>query len=346
MNIEHVDICCGLAWGDEGKGKLVVELLKKNKYDLVCRWSGGSNAGHTVYINNKKYVTHIIPSGVFFGILSYIGPDCYINIDDFESEINYLKENGFDTSLIKISPRTHLITKEHKEEDLKKYKEKQGTTGKGIAPCSRDKFARIGKMVGEDLQWLEKYRGYILNDNENSEILKGKILCEGAQGFWLDINYGNYPYITSSYTLPYSACSLGFPPQKLRNIYGACKIYDTRVGVDPDFPDSLLENEVLNKIAIVGNELGSTTGRRRKVNWLDLDKLVRAINISGTTHVIISKVDILEKVESYSLILNEKILNFTDITGIKNEINKVLNEKCKLLKNIIYSDSPESIDGL
>ena len=346
MNIEHVDICCGLAWGDEGKGKLVVELLKKNKYDLVCRWSGGSNAGHTVYINNKKYVTHIIPSGVFFGILSYIGPDCYINIDDFESEINYLKENGFDTSLIKISPRTHLITKEHKEEDLKKYKEKQGTTGKGIAPCSRDKFARIGKMVGEDLQWLEKYRGYILNDNENSEILKGKILCEGAQGFWLDINYGNYPYITSSYTLPYSACSLGFPPQKLRNIYGACKIYDTRVGVDPDFPDSLLENEVLNKIAIVGNELGSTTGRRRKVNWLDLDKLVRAINISGTTHVIISKVDILEKVESYSLILNEKILNFTDITGIKNEINKVLNEKCKLLKNIIYSDSPESINGL
>ena len=346
MNIEHVDICCGLAWGDEGKGKLVVELLKKNKYDLVCRWSGGSNAGHTVYINNKKYVTHIIPSGVFFGILSYIGPDCYINIDDFESEINYLKENGFDTSLIKISPRTHLITKEHKEEDLKKYKEKQGTTGKGIAPCSRDKFARIGKMVGEDLQWLEKYRGYILNDNENSEILKGKILCEGAQGFWLDINYGNYPYITSSYTLPYSACSLGFPPQKLRNIYGACKIYDTRVGVDPDFPDSLLENEVLNKIAVVGNEFGSTTGRRRKVNWLDLDKLVMAINISGTTHVIISKVDILEKVESYSLILNEKILNFTDITGIKNEINKVLNEKCKLLKNIIYSDSPESINGL
>ena len=146
------------------------------------------------------------------------------------------------------------------------------------------------------------------------------------QGFWLDINYGNYPYITSSYTLPYSACSLGFPPQKIRNIYGACKIYDTRVGVDPDFPDSLLENEVLNKIAVVGNEFGSTTGRKRKVNWLDLDKLVMAINISGTTHIIISKVDILEKVESYSLILNKTILNFTDITAIKNEI-KVLNEK-------------------
>ena len=348
MNIEYVDICCGLAWGDEGKGKLVVELLKKNKYDLVCRWSGGSNAGHTVYINNKKYVTHIIPSGVFFGVLSYIGPDCYINIDDFENEINYLKENGFDTSLIKISPKTHIISKEHKEEDLKKYKEKQGTTGKGIAPCSRDKFDRIGRMVGQDLEWLEKYKEYILddNDNERNEILKGKVLCEGAQGFWLDINYGNYPYITSSYTLPYSSCSLGFPPQKIRNIYGACKIYDTRVGVDPDFPDSLLEFNILNKIADIGCEFGATTGRRRKVNWLNMDKLIQAINISGTTHIIISKVDILEKVNSYSIILNKKIVNYSNINEMKNDINNLLNDKCKLLKKIIYSDSPETIEGL
>ena len=350
MNIEYVDICCGLSWGDEGKGKLVAELLKNHDYDIVCRWSGGSNAGHTIYINNKKYHTHIIPSGVFYGITSYIGPDCYININDFENELNYLKENGFDTSLVKVSSNCHIVSNQHKEDDLKKYKEKQGTTGKGIAPCSRDKFARIGKLVGKDEQWISKFKEHIVYDNEcindNNNILKGKVLCEGAQGFWLDINYGNYPYITSSYTLPYSACSLGFPPQKIRNIYGASKIYDTRVGVDPEFPDSLLEFDILNKIADIGNEFGTTTGRRRKVNWLNLDKLIKAINISGTTHIIISKVDILEKVNSYSLILNNEIKNFNNINEMKKDINKILDEKCYLLKNIIYSNSPETINGL
>lgn len=122
MKIKNVDICCGLSWGDEAKGKLVTELLKKYKYDFVCRWNGGSNAGHTVYLNGKKYHTHIIPSGIFYGVKSIIGPDCFININDFKEEIDYLNGHGFDTSLIKISPRTHIITTDHKEEDLKIYK--------------------------------------------------------------------------------------------------------------------------------------------------------------------------------------------------------------------------------
>ena len=129
-----VDVCCGLAWGDEGKGKIVSQLSKN--YDYVCRWAGGNNAGHTVYINTIRYKTHLIPSGVFFGIKSIIGPGCVVNIKSFYSEINYLKKHGFNTNLIKISPLAHVITEEHIEEDIKKYK-KLGTTARGIAPCYR-----------------------------------------------------------------------------------------------------------------------------------------------------------------------------------------------------------------
>ena len=114
MVIKSVDICCGLAWGDEAKGKIVSQLIKNKNYDFVCRWSGGSNAGHTIYIDGIKYHTHIIPTGVFFGIKSFIGPDCYINNKEFLEEIEYLKCNGFDTSVIKIAPNTHIITSNHK----------------------------------------------------------------------------------------------------------------------------------------------------------------------------------------------------------------------------------------
>ena len=313
MNINNVDICCGLAWGDEAKGKIVLQLIKNKKYDFVCRWSGGSNAGHTIYVNDEKYHTHIIPSGVFLGVTSFIGPDCYLNVNDFLEEVSILEKNGFDITKIKISPYAHIVTDEHKNEDVKKYKKQQGTTGKGIAPCARDKFARNGILVKD---WI----GNELNEYIYTGDLFGDILCEGAQGFWLDINYGNYPYITSSYTLPYSACSLGFPPQKIRKIYGAAKIYDTRVGVDPEFNEELLNDSVLNKIAEIGNEFGTTTGRMRKVNWLNLDKLVKSINISGTTDVIISKVDVLEIISVFKYIWNEKII-------VRKSLNLLLNSK-------------------
>ena len=339
MKIDNVDICCGLSWGDEAKGKLVSQLLKNNSYDYVCRWSGGSNAGHTIYIDGKKYHTHIIPAGVFYGIPSIIGPDCYINMNDFVDELKYIQENGFDTSLVRVFPNTHIITSQHKEEDVKKYQNLQGSTGKGIAPCARDKFARIGKLVKDGM--LENLKHHIFEGE-----LSGNILCEGAQGFWLDINYGNYPFVTSSYTMPYSACSLGFPPQVIRNIYGAAKIYDTRVGVDPDFPDSLLENETLNEIAIVGNEFGTTTGRARKVNWLNLDKLIESINISGTTHLVISKMDVLKKVNVFKYYFKKNLKQVFDLKLMETDLNLILKFNCPLLKQICFSNSPEEIVGL
>ena len=335
-NIKNVDIVCGLAWGDEAKGKIIAYLSKSGKYDYVCRWAGGNNAGHTVYINNVKYKTHLIPCGIFFGIKSIIGPDCVVNKDGFFEEIKYLKEKGFDTNLIKISPRAHLVLPRHIEEDKKKYFKQQGTTAKGIAPCYRDKYARTGEKIENDTD----FKDYIWNEK-----LEGNILCEGAQGFWLDINYGNYPYVTSSNTLPYGACSLGFSPKLINNIYGACKIYDTRSGLDPEFPEELLDNKQLLLIANEGKEYGVTTGRRRKVNWLNLNKLIQSINISGTTHVIISKIDIFEKIQIFKL-YNNKIISFQNMTLIKEYIEYNLYNYCNNLKSIIYSDSVENINNL
>ena len=336
MNINQVDICCGLNWGDEAKGKVIAQLAKSNKYNFVCRWNGGDNAGHTVYVHGNKYKTHLIPCGIFYNIPSIIGPDCVVNIESFKKEINYLDNCGFNTNLIKISPKAHLITNEHVNEDIQKYKS-QGTTSKGIAPCYRDKYARNGIRV-ENVEFFNEYLW--------DEKLFGNVLCEGAQGFWLDITQGNYPFTTSSSTLPYGACSLGFPTNLINKIYGATKIYDTRSGTDPDFPEELLKDPELLLIINEGKEFGTTTGRMRKVNWLNLDKLIQAINTTGTTDIIISKVDVLEIVSIFKLIHYRKLQIFNSIDDMKEYININLTNNCKYLKNIIYSDNVEFIKEL
>jgi adenylosuccinate synthase len=282
--INYADIIVGLAWGDEGKGKISSALAKD--YDMVCRWNGGPNAGHTVYLDGKKYKTHLIPSGVFHGKPSIIGPNCVINVDKFLEEIDYLEKNGFDSSLVEIHPYAHVITEDHIKYDLEHLKPKLGTTGQGIAPCYADKANRVGIQA-----WKSLDKKYIWDMK-----LDGKILCEGAQSIWLDINWGDYPYVTSSETFPHNACSLGFSPKKIRDIIGVAKIYDTKSGVDPLFPESLWDDPVLDKIIEIGGEKGTTTGRKRIVNWLNVKKLCNAINLSGVTKLIINKCDILEQV--------------------------------------------------
>ena len=330
-NIRSVDICCGLSWGDEAKGKIVAELSNSNEYSYVCRWAGGNNAGHTIYFNDKKYKTHIIPCGIFYNKNCIIGPDCVINEKEFHSEVEYLKQNGFNTDLIKISPKAHIILEKHVISDKQNLIKSQGSTGRGIAPCYSEKYNRTGIQANS----VSSFKDYLWDEK-----LEGNILCEGAQGFWLDINHGNYPYTTSSTTLPYGACSLGFPPQLIRTIYGAAKIYDTRSGIDPEFPDDLLEEADLMKIMEIGNEIGTTTGRKRKVNWLNLNKLIKAINISGTTSLIISKVDVLEKVNKYKIIYNNEIIIFKNISEMKQCITDLLLNNCtNRLKEIRFSNN-------
>lgn len=299
----------------------------------MARWAGGNNAGHTVYLNDVSYKTHLIPSGIFYNVLSLIGPGCVLHPESFLQELRYLEQNGFNTSLVKVHPNCHIVKDSYIEEDKKNLSEKLGTTSKGIAPAYAAKAARSGILAKDFLP--EKYLW--------KDILYGNILCEGAQGVWLDLDLGNYPYVTSSTTLPYGACSLGFAPQKIKNIFGCAKIYDTRSGQDPLFPDSLLEEPILKKIGELGRELGVTTGRRRKVNWLNLDKLIESINITGTTNLIINKCDILKELNVFKLYYKSILINFENIDDMLLFCKSTIESNCKLIEKISFSYSPEKI---
>jgi adenylosuccinate synthase len=263
-----------------------------------------------------------------------------LNVDKFLKEIEYLKENGFDTSLVKVHPNTHVITDAHIEYDLKHLKLKLGTTGQGIAPCYADKANRVGIQVRrlsfaplKDFIWDGK--------------LEGKILCEGAQSIWLDINYGDYPFVTSSETFPHNACSLGFSPKKIRDIIGVAKIYDTKSGVDPLFPECLWNDVRLNQLIELGGEFGSTTGRKRIVNWLNFGRLNSAVNLSGATKVIINKCDVFEKVGIFRINnFYETSLETNSFDQLKDIIKKSLvNQNINGLKpnNIIFSGDQTNI---
>lgn len=311
--IERADVIYGLAWGDEGKGKIANAMAKD--YDWVCRWNGGPNAGHTVYLNGKRYKTHLVPSGVFAGKRCVVGPGCVINTDKFFEEIRYLRSEGFDTSLIKISPAAHVITAEHIEYDTK-HLAHLGTTKQGIAPCYADKMLRKGRRA----------KDYFISDWLWDGELTGKVLCEGAQSVWLDIDHGDYPFVTSSTTLPYGACSLGFSPHKIGRIIGVAKAYDTKSGVDPLFPETLWNDETLNRVIEVGGEFGTTTGRKRLVNWLNLDKLIRSMKLSGCTELIINKCDVLEQVGVFKVFHAGKLHDFKDLGELKVFIIKAIGE--------------------
>jgi adenylosuccinate synthase len=328
--IEYADVIYGLAWGDEGKGKIANAIAED--YDYVCRWNGGPNAGHTVYINGEKFKTHLVPSGVFKGKKCVVGPGCVVNVEKFYEEIEYLKNAGFDTSIVSISPNAHVITNEHIEKDLLLLKPKLGTTGQGIAPCYADKMMRCGKMAKDVLD-----SKYLWNGE-----LSGRVLCEGAQSVWLDIDHGDYPYVTSSTTMPYGACSLGFSPKKIRKLIGVAKIYDTKSGTDPRFPISLWEDEVLNAIIQEGGEFGSTTGRKRLVNWLNLDCLIKSINLSGCTDIIINKCDVLEKIGVFKLIHEGNIQEYKNLNEMKNFIRLVLHANTDI-ESSVYSGDKEKI---
>jgi adenylosuccinate synthase len=331
--INYVDIVADLSWGDTGKGKVTSALVREGEYNFVCRWAGGNNAGHTVFLNGNRYKTHLIPSGVFHGVKSVIGPDCVVHIDSFKRELEYLENHGFDISLVKVSPRAHIVQDRHINADKALLAKRLGTTSKGIGPCYADKMGRKGTLARDVLPeaflWDEK--------------LYGNILCEGAQGFYLDVNHGNYPFVTSSTTLPYGACSLGFPPQKIRRIYGTCKAYDTRSGIDPLFPEELLNDPQLAKIGEVGGEIGVTTGRKRKVNWLNLDMLIHAINVSGATNIIMNKVDILMDTGIYKAFHHGELKEFNDLASFKQYVASCLDQTTGKISQVKFSKCPEMI---
>lgn len=332
-----VDVLLGLQWGDEGKGKVVDVLTPR--YDVVARFQGGPNAGHTLEFDGHKYVLRSIPSGVFQnGSLNIIGNGVVLDPVLFMQEAKELERSGIDLrKVLKISRKAHLIMPTHRLLDAAgekaKGKAKIGTTGKGIGPTYTDKVSRNGLRLGDtELDFEERYKrardrhvemlkaaeadlsqlpelektwfeavGYLktfdIVDSEHliNRMLRDnkKVLCEGAQGTMLDVDFGSYPFVTSSNTVAAGACTgLGVAPRNIGDVFGIFKAYCTRVGAGP-FPTEL-HDETGARIRGLGHEYGAVTGRERRCGWIDLVALRYAIMINGVTKLIMMKSDVLD----------------------------------------------------
>ena len=338
--MNKVDVLLGLQWGDEGKGKVVDVLTPR--YDVVARFQGGPNAGHTLEFEGKKYVLRSIPSGIFQNNnVNIIGNGVVLDPILFMDEAKALEESGTDIKkILKISKKAHLIMPTHRRLDAAQEKAKGdskiGTTGKGIGPTYTDKISRNGLRVGDifsnfeqkyaiakakhiatltqlggdtdvaelEAQWMQAIdyiKGFDIIDSEyvvNGLLAQGKkVLCEGAQGTMLDVDFGSYPFVTSSNTITAGACvGLGLAPNKIGDVYGIFMAYCTRVGSGP-FPTELFD-ETGAKIRDLGHEYGAVTGRERRCGWVDLVALKYAIMINGVTKLIMMKSDVLDGFET------------------------------------------------
>jgi len=346
----NIDILLGLQWGDEGKGKLVDALSPE--YDVIARFQGGPNAGHSLEFNNIKHVLHLIPSGIFHPEkLNIIGNGVVIDPAVFKKEIDELKPYAADlTERLIVSTRANLILPTHRILDAAyeqhKGNTKIGSTLKGIGPAYTDKTGRSGLRVGDilrsdfmDLYTASTKRHLSILKNYNfsfdlSEFEKGwfegiellkefrivnteylvnqlassgkKILAEGAQGTMLDVDFGSYPFVTSSNTISAGACTgLGISPRIIGEVYGIFKAYCTRVGSGP-FPTEL-EDKTGDTLRNTGKEFGATTGRPRRCGWLDLPALKYSIMLNGTTKLFMTKADVMSDFKTIKICTSYKI---------------------------------------
>ena len=331
------DVVVDLQYGDCGKGKVSHALCRQNDYTHVIRYNGGCNAGHTIYHEGKKFITHHIPCGVFFGIKSVIGPGCVLNVNQFFKEIEELENAGIDTkNLVKVASNVHIITDFHVAQDSKDTE--IGTTKRGNGPAYRDKYARKG-MIALEMPMLSEYIIDIYEElHNNHEFDEVKVLFEGAQGFGLDIDWGDYPYVTSSHCTVGSAILNGVPPKAIRDVWGVSKIYETYVGakefqgIDP----------ILDDIREVGEEYGATTGRPRQTNWLDLDLLKKAINVNGVNKLVVNKVDVLEKVKFWKLYEGINALEFAEGNHMQNYIKEYISSIDNSIE-VLFSGNKDAI---
>jgi adenylosuccinate synthase len=262
----EVDVVLGLQYGDEAKAKCTYSLLKPHtdgikEYDYTFRFNGGPNAGHTIYHNGKKIVTHQVPAGVFFDVPSIIGPGCVVDLEKLEHEVKEISKflDKDISDLIFIDYRAHIITEEHKK--LDSSGSGIGSTRSGIAYAYSDKHLRIGKRFQEINSSFKGIDSLKILSKENDYA----VLFEGAQGWGLDINFGDYPFVTSSLCGIAGVISNGVRPIDIRNIIGIAKIYETYVGNKPFQEEG---NEHLEKQQEIGQEIGATTGRKRQCNWI------------------------------------------------------------------------------
>ena len=319
METSTVDVVIGMQYGDEGKGKIANQMASSGDYDYVFRFNGGGNAGHTIYLNDQKIVTHLVPCGILHGIPSVIGNGCVINTQKLFEEIEYLQGFGFDTSLLKIAENAHIITRDHIDEDSKDTK--IGTTRTGNGPCYRDKVARTG-IRAKDVPELEPF---LVNMHDLIHSEPKKFLAEGAQGYWLDIDFGDYPYVTSSNTGVGAVLNNGFNYKQVWNVVGVIKCYSTYVGAKGYQKDDAR----FEQLREIGQEYGATTGRPRQIDWLNLDEVITACQMNGVTKLIINKMDVLRQVDSaWNYYKNNMLISYVDedtfVSNIRKEVGNVL----------------------
>jgi len=331
--IDYADVVVDLAYGDSGKGKVTHQLCKRENYTHVVRYNGGNNAGHTIYHQGKKFVTHSIPSGVFFGIKSIIGPGCVVNVEHFFKELKELQDGGIKTDgVVFIARNAHIITSEHIEED--RQDNTIGTTKRGVGQAYRDKHWRKG-IRAEQVEILKPYLIDMYEELYTSREIN-RILFEGAQGFGLDIDWGDYPYVTSSGCTVAAAIANGVPPRRIRNVWGVAKVYETYVGMKKFEPEDSIFNEIREK----GAEYGATTGRARQCNWINTKSLFKAIDLNGANKIVFNKADILRDIKQWK-IYDESgaLLEFKS----EDQMKEWFVNKLPRSTEIYWSDSPERL---
>lgn len=336
LNIhQQVTVLVGLQHGDEGKGKISYCLSEDNNYDCFVRFNGGPNAGHTIYVNNKKIILHQVPCGIMRNVPCLISSGCVVDLNKLDEEITILKNNGIDVrNNLHIAYNCHVITKTSIEEDSRTNI--IGTTNSGIGPTYSKKALRIGTRMYD----LENKNNYNLVDPYEFLNKYSNIFMEGAQGYELDIDYGDYPYVTSSSCLSGAIFINGIRPSITPRVIGVCKLYDTYVGTKQFQPN----HPIFNKLQVVGNEYGATTGRSRQCNWLNLSNLIEAIKTNDVNKIYINKCDIIEELNVYCLYYRNIVYNFKTIQEMKAYIKDIIVENTKLKReNIFFSHNKHCI---
>lgn len=352
---DYVDAVVGLQYGDEGKGKITASIVDQMDYEYTVRYNGGPNAGHSIHKNNgAHYALHQLPSSIAYQKPGYIAPGSVLDFEKLMKETSdFILVEGFDPlDYLYIHPQVSLIEPKHLIEDTKYHHGKQGSTASGIAPAYAEYYNRTGKTFKS----LEKeLQNYSFLEKQLYDV--NNLLLEGAQGFYLNPQAGNYPYTTSSNCSPASAASsMGFAASKIRNVVGVAKCYETRSGEDPTFYNVFKENNFtsekisfseqdyqdFDKIQTIGNEIGVTTGRKRKVRFLCLNRLTNAIHSTGTNIVVINKWDILDKANTCKCVIDGKVLSFETSSAMFSFLKSTLQLCCPHLKHVIYSASPYS----
>lgn len=307
----------GASYGDEGKGKVVHSLAKLDTFTHVIRFNGSGNAGHTIYHNGKKYATHLVPAGVFYGKPSIIGSGCVLNPNKLIEEIEVLEAAGVPVRpWLKIAYNAHIITDDHLKIDNQDVS--IGTTKQGNGPAYADKYLRKG-IRAEKIKELESFI-VDLYDEFYIKNTTAHILAEGAQGYLLDIDSKNYPFVTSSHCGIGSLLNNGFRHQDLKEIICVIKGYDTYVGAKNFQSPS---DHMLDRICEYGQEYGVTTGRRRQVNYLNISELNKSLKMLGCTQLIVNKMDILKDLDCWKVLMNNEVVDLHTEDRFKAKILEV-----------------------